>query len=88
MEDIAMSIDNERQEMSVGLLSGYSNTSMKNVQVCNYSMQKGNLILILSYHFNTQYRDIRTKNLFHESFMAVPGEGYLFMMEYGNTQRT
>ena len=41
MEDIAMSIDNDRQEMSVGFCQRIQNTSLKNVQVCNYSMKQG-----------------------------------------------
>jgi hypothetical protein len=88
MEDIAMSVDNGRQEMSVGLLSAYANTTMKNVQVFNYSMQKGKFDFDSAYHFNTQYRDTRTKNLFHESFMAVPGAGYVLMLEYGKPKES
>lgn len=85
MEDIAMSINNDQQEMSVGILSGYLNTSLKNVQVCNYSMKQGTLDFDSSYHFNTQRRDIRSKNLSHESFIAVPGGGYMLLKEYGSS---
>jgi hypothetical protein len=84
MEDIAMSIDNDLQEMSVGLLSGYKKSSLKNVRVCNYSMKPGRFDFDTSYHFNTQVRDIQAKNLSHESFVAVPGGGYMLMKEYGN----
>ena len=58
-----MCIDNDQQEMSVGLLSGYSNSTLKNVQVCNYSMKQGMFDFDSSYHFNTQSREIRDKNL-------------------------
>jgi hypothetical protein len=85
MEDIAMSINNDLQEMSVGVLSGYRNTSIKNVQVYNYSMQQGRFDFDSSYHFNTQSRDIRSKNLSHESFTAVPGGGYMLLKEYGSS---
>jgi hypothetical protein len=84
MEDIAMSIDNDREEMSVGLLSGYSNTSFKNVQICNYSMRQGRFDFDSSYRFNTQVRDVRSKNLSHESFIAVPQAGYMLLKEYGS----
>jgi hypothetical protein len=84
MEDIAMSIDNDRAEMSVGLLSAYSNTTLKNVQVCNYSMKDGMFYFDSSYRFNTQSHDIRNKNLNHESFISVPGGGYMFLKEYGS----
>jgi hypothetical protein len=83
MEDIAMSIDNDQQEMSVGLLSAWANTSLKNVHICNYSMKEGKFDFDSSYRFNTQTRSIRDKNLSHESFIAVPGAGYLLLKEYG-----
>ncbi len=84
MEDIAMSIDNDLQEMSVGLLSSYSNTTLKNVQVYNYSMKQGIFYFDSSYHFNTQAQDIQNKNLTHESFISVPDGGYMFLKEYGS----
>jgi hypothetical protein len=83
MEDIAMSVDNEQQAMSVGLLSSFSNSSLKNVQVFQYSMKEGKIIFDSSFHFNTQYRALRSRNLYHEKFVAIPGRGYLLMMEYG-----
>jgi hypothetical protein len=83
MEDIAMSIDNIRQEMNVGLLSSYLNTSLKNVQVCRYSMKPGKFDFDSSFRFNTQYHDIVHKHLSHESFVSVPGAGFLLMIEYG-----
>jgi hypothetical protein len=83
MEDIAMSIDNQQQEMSIGLLSDFPNTSFKNVQIITYSMKLGKFDFDTSFHFNSEFRDPRRKNLSHESFVAVPGAGYLFMIEYG-----
>jgi hypothetical protein len=83
MEDIAMFIDNEKQEMSVGVLSGYRSTSLKCVQITHYSMLQGRFDFDTSYHFNTQSRDIRSKNLSHESFIAISGGGYMLLMEYG-----
>jgi hypothetical protein len=83
IDDIAMSINNDLQEMSVGLLSSYSNTTLKNVQVYNYSMKQGIFYFDSSYHFNTQAHDIQNKNLTHESFISVPDGGYMFLKEYG-----
>jgi hypothetical protein len=82
-EDVAMSIDNDLQEMSVGVLTGYPNTSLKNVQITNYSIAQGRFDFDTSYRFSTQTRGVRNKNLSQESFMAVPGGGYLLMKEYG-----
>jgi hypothetical protein len=81
MEDVAMSIDNDKQEMSVGLLSRYLTSSLKSVQITNYSISGGRFDFDTSYHFNTQVKD--TRNLSHERFIAVPGGGYLLMKEYG-----
>lgn len=84
MEDVSMSINNDRQELSVGLLSTYRNTSLKNVQVFNYSMREGRFDFDSSYHFNEQARDIRSKNLSHASFISVPDGGYILLKEYGS----
>jgi hypothetical protein len=81
--DLAMSIDNDKQEMSVGLLSGYLNTTLKNVRITNYSISQGRFDFDTSYRFNSQHQDSRNKNLSHESFLSVPGGGYLLMKEYG-----
>lgn len=83
MEDIAMSIDNEKQEMSVGLLSRYLKTSLKNVQITNYSILQGRFDFDTSYRFNTQINETRNKNISHERFIAVPGGGYMLLKEYG-----
>jgi hypothetical protein len=83
MEDVAMSIDNEKEEMSVGLLSGYLKTSLKNVRITNYSIAQGRFYFDTSYHFNAQARDNQGKNLSHESFMPVPDGGYILLKEYG-----
>jgi hypothetical protein len=84
MEDISMAIDNNLQEMSVGLLSSYGKTTFKNVQVFKYSMQKGEFYFDSSYHFNAQAGDIQNHNLTHESFISVQGGGYMYLKEYGS----
>ncbi len=83
VEDLAMEIDNDKQEMSVGLLSRYKNSSLKNVRITNYSISQGRFDFDTSYRFNAQQQDTRNKNLSHESFVAVPGGGYMLMKEYG-----
>ncbi len=84
-EDVSMSINNSRQEMTVGLLSAYRNTSLKNVQVINYSMREGRIDFDSSYHFNEQSRDISSKNLSHERFISVPDGGFMLLKEYGSS---
>lgn len=84
MEDIAMSIDNDLREASVGLLSAYAKTTFKNAAVYKYSMKEGIVYFDSSYHFNSQNRDIQNKNLTHESFIALKGGGFMYLKEYGS----
>jgi hypothetical protein len=84
MEDIAMSIDNQKQELNLGLLSAYRNTSLKNVQVYTYAISRAQFAFDSSYHFNEQHRDILSKNLSHEIFTAIPGGGFMLLKEYGS----
>ena len=86
MEDIAMSIDNEHLEMSIGLLSRYRNTSLKNVQVSHYSMTQNRFDFDSSYQFNSLAGQLRNQNLSNESFISVPGEGYMLFKEYGRPE--
>ncbi|HEY4155650.1 MAG TPA: hypothetical protein VGM24_09480 [Puia sp.] len=86
MEDIAMSIDNEHQEMSVGLLSGYRNTSLKNVEVTHYSMTRTKFDFDSSYHFNSLAGGLKNQNLSNACFISVPGEGYMLFKEYGRPE--
>jgi hypothetical protein len=83
MEDIAMSIDNDLKEASIGLLSSYAKTTFKNAEVYKYSMKEGIVYFDSSYHFNSQDKDIQNKNLTHESFIAMRGGGYMYLKEYG-----
>jgi hypothetical protein len=84
MEDIAMSINNDQQEMSVGFLSAYQNSELKSVQVCNYSMKQGRFDFDTSYHFSTRYRNMQKKNISRDNFITVPGGGYMLLKEYGS----
>ena len=86
MEDIAMSIDNEHQEMSVGLLSRYRNTSLKSVRVSHYSMTQNRFDFDSAYHFNTLASRLKNQNLSSESFISIPGEGYMLFKEYGRPE--
>ncbi|HTB26588.1 MAG TPA: hypothetical protein VK711_14535, partial [Puia sp.] len=47
-------------------------------------MKDGMFYFDSSYRVNTQRRDIQSKNLSHESFIAVPGGGYMYLKEYGS----
>lgn len=86
MEDIAMSIDNRRQGMSIGLLSRYRNTSLKNVEVFHYSMAQTRFDFDSSYPFNALSGRLTNQNLSNESFISIPGQGYMLFKEYGRPE--
>lgn len=83
-EDVALSVDNETQEALAGILSIYRYPTLKNVQVMHYSMATHEFNFDSAYRFNTlmAYR-LLNENLIHESFIAVPGKGFMLLKEYG-----
>jgi hypothetical protein len=83
-EDVALSIDNDKQEVIAGVLSSFRYPTLKNVEVVHYSMTGHQIDFDSSYRFNTlvAYK-IQDENIIHESFMAVPGAGFMLLKEYG-----
>ncbi|HEX4849541.1 MAG TPA: hypothetical protein VFV08_01990, partial [Puia sp.] len=63
--------------------------TLKNVQVVHYSLRSHQLDFDSSYRFNTlmAYR-IMNENLIHESFIMVPGMGFILLKEYGRAFET
>jgi hypothetical protein len=84
MEDVAMTIIRNQEQISVGFLSAYQNGDLKSVQVCNYAMKQERFDFDSSYHFSTRFRMAAKKNLSHESFISIPGGGYMLLKEYGS----
>jgi hypothetical protein len=83
-EDISLSIDNIRGEAVAGVLSDFHYAPLKNVRIVHYSMAQR------AFDFDTTYRlttlggrRVRNSNLVKESFLAVPGGGFLLLKEYG-----
>jgi len=83
-EDISLSIDNLRGGAFAGVLSDFHYTTLKNVRVVHYSMG------LRYFDFDTSYQlttvgagKIRNGNMVKESFMAMPGGGFLLLKEYG-----
>jgi len=83
-EDVALSLDNEKQEALAGILSIYRYPTLKNVQVLHYSMTDHYFTFDSAYRFNTlmAYR-LLNENLIHESFICVPRRGFMLLKEYG-----
>jgi len=86
MEDIALSVNNEKGEAFAGILSVYRQTTRKNVHVTHYSFAGDAFDFDSSYRFSTLAGN-RTKenNLVKESFIAVPDMGFILLKEYGRT---
>ncbi len=84
LDDVAVSIDNTSGEAFAGILSKFHYAPLKNVQVVHYSMTKQAFDFDSSYRFNTlPGNKLKNENLVHESFVAVPGKGFLLLKEYG-----
>ena len=84
MEDIAVSINNEKGEAFAGIVSRFKQTSHKNVHVVHYSFSGDAFDFDTEYRFNTlpifQSKD---NTLVKESFIAVPDLGFMLLKEYG-----
>lgn len=84
LDDVAISIDNNSGEAFAGVLSKFHYPALKNVQIVHYSMAKQGFDFDSSYRFNTlPGNKLKNENLVHESFVAVPGNGFLLLKEYG-----
>ncbi len=84
LEDLALTINNEKGEAFAGLLSKFHYPPLKNVQVVHYSMASQKFDFDSSYRFSTlPGNKFKNENLVHENFVAVPGGGFLLLKEYG-----
>ena len=84
MEDVCLSIDNYHGEAVAGILSTFHYSTLKNVQVVHYSMEARAFDFDSSYRLTTLGgKRVKNGNVVKESFMAVPGRGFLLMKEYG-----
>ncbi len=84
VEDVALSLDNEKQEAMAGILSKFRYSALKNVQVAKYSIEQKKISFDSSFRFNTLTAGkVKNENLYEESFVAVPGAGFMLLKEYG-----
>jgi hypothetical protein len=85
-EDLALSIDNGEGAAFAGVLSKFRYPALKNVEVVHYRMDKMQFDFDSSYRFSTLTgAQVKTENLVHESFLAIPKKGFLLLKEYGRT---
>lgn len=84
MEDVNLSINNERGEAVAGVLSTFHYEVLKNVQVIHYTMSTRSYDFDSSYRLNTVgYGRVKNGNLVRENFISVPGRGFMLLKEYG-----
>jgi hypothetical protein len=81
---VSLSIDNIRGEAVTGILSSFHYATLKNVQVSHYSLLKKSFDFDTSFRFSTlSGGKIKNENLVKESFISLPGKGFMLMKEYG-----
>ena len=84
LEEVAVSVNNEKEEAFAGILSTFHYSPLKNVLVAHYSLEQGSFDFDSSYRFNTQARTkVKDDNLVNENFITVPGKGFMLLKEYG-----
>ncbi|HVV03934.1 MAG TPA: hypothetical protein VHC96_06895 [Puia sp.] len=84
MEDVNLAIDNQREEVTAAILSTFHYDVLKNVHVVHYSMKQKAFDFDSSYRFSTLVPGkVRDENLTKESFIAVNGNGFMLLKEYG-----
>jgi len=84
MEDMDLSVNNEKGEAFAGILSSLNYDVLKEVRVAHYSMNSQHFDFDSSYLLNTLVAGrIRNQNLVKEDFIAVPGRGFMLLKEYG-----
>jgi hypothetical protein len=84
VEDIALSVNNENEEATAGILSRIRYSALKNVEIVRYSLPQREISYDSSFRFNTLVADdIKNNSLYSENFVAAPGGGFILLKEYG-----
>ena len=83
-EDVALSVEDDLGEAYAGVLSDFTYSTLKDVEVIHYSLSKHEFDFDSSYRFNTLMAfNTKDENATPESFIAVPGSGFMLLKEYG-----
>jgi hypothetical protein len=84
MEDLALSIDNEKEAAFAAVLSKFRYTALKNVEAVHYLFTRREFDFDSSYRFSTLAGvQLKNENLVHESLIALPKKGFMLLKEYG-----
>jgi len=84
VEEVVLSLDNEKQEAFAGILSRARFPALKNVRVAHYLLADRRFDFDTSFLFNTLTTNkTKNENIFEEYFITVPGKGFMLLKEYG-----
>lgn len=84
VQDLALSLDNDRKEAFAGILLNTRIASVKKARIAHYLLSQSRFDYDTAYLFNTSATDkIRDDNLFEQCFITVPGKGFMLLKEYG-----
>lgn len=86
-QNICLTLDQENQDASVGVLSNSASVT-KRIQVAHYVVPECRFDFDTTYRINTLAVNKRDEYLYEQSFMPVPGRGFLFLKEYGRTYQS
>jgi hypothetical protein len=84
VEDIGLTVDNEQEDVTAGILSRIRYSALKDVEIVRYSLPHREIYYDSSFRFNTLIADdIKNNSLYSENFVGVPGGGFMLLKEYG-----
>lgn len=84
IQDVCLTLSNERRQVMAGILSQNRSPLAKSVRLLRYSMDTCSVLYDTIYKFNTlAATNTTSKTAYEEYFMAVPGKGFLLLKEYG-----
>jgi len=83
VEEIVLSLNNEKREAFAGILSRIRNPAIKDVRMVHYSLTEERIDFDTSYRFNTLANKAKNENIYEEYLLAIPGKGCMMLKEYG-----
>ncbi len=84
VQELSLSLDNEKGEAFAGILLNSSYPAIKKVRIVHYLFSHQRFAFDTTYQFSTlaAFKN-KQENLFHEYFLPVPGRGFLLLKEHG-----
>jgi hypothetical protein len=83
VEDVILSLNNEKKEASAGILSRLRYQPVKYIRIAHYLLPGKRIDFDTSFRFNTTTNKTTNENIYEEYFMTVPNKGFMLLKEYG-----